>query len=145
MKIVISGTGLYTPEEGISNVELVESFNKFVQQFNDTHQHEIAAGKIEPLQESSAEFITKASGIKHRYVVNKAGILDTHLMRPNLPERSNEQMSLQCEMAFSAAKQAMQQANKTGEDIDFVIVACSNMQRPYPAMAIELQQALMIN
>ncbi len=145
MQIVISGTGLYTPKEGISNLELVTSFNEYVRQFNDARQNDIASGKMEPLQESSVEFIEKASGIKHRYVMNKEGILDPKLMRPNLTERPNEQMSLQCEMAFFAAKQAMQEANKTGNDIDFVIVACSNMQRPYPAIAIELQQALQID
>ena len=33
-KVVISGTGLYTPAQSISNEELVESFNAYVQQFN---------------------------------------------------------------------------------------------------------------
>lgn len=145
MKIVISGTGLYTPKEGISNFELVATFNEYVRQYNHMHQGEIAAGKIAALEESSVEFIEKASGIKHRYVMNKSGILDLNLMRPDIPERSNEELSLQCEMAVSAAKEAMQHANKTAADIDFVIVACSNMQRPYPAMAIELQHALGID
>ena len=32
--VVISGTGLYTPANSISNEELVQSFNAYVQQFN---------------------------------------------------------------------------------------------------------------
>ena len=31
--VVISGTGLYTPANSISNEELVQSFNAYVQQF----------------------------------------------------------------------------------------------------------------
>ena len=32
-KVQISGTGLYTPKEKISNEELVQSFNKYVDEF----------------------------------------------------------------------------------------------------------------
>ena len=48
-------------------------------------------------------------------------------------------------MAVAAAREAMANAGKSAADIDAVIVACSNMQRPYPAMAIEIQNALGIN
>ena len=140
--IVISGTGLYTPSESISNEELVESFNAYVEIFNAEHADLIAAGEVAPMQPSSAEFIEKASGIKSRYVMDKEGILDPHRMVPNLPERPNEAQSIQCEMAVAAAREAMAQANKSAHDIDAVIVAASNMQRPYPAMAVEIQDAL---
>ncbi|MDX1735271.1 MAG: beta-ketoacyl-ACP synthase III [Halioglobus sp.] len=140
--IVISGTGLYTPSESISNEELVESFNAYVEIFNAEHADLIAAGEVAPMQPSSAEFIEKASGIKSRYVMDKEGILDPHRMVPNLPERPNEAQSIQCEMAVAAAREAMAQANKSAQDIDAVIVAASNMQRPYPAMAVEIQDAL---
>jgi len=140
--IVISGTGLYTPPESISNEELVASFNAYVEIFNREHAAEIAAGDIAPLQPSSAEFIEKASGIKARYVVNKDGILDPSRMVPRLPERLNEDQSIQCEMAVAAAREAMAQAGKSAADIDMVIVAASNMQRAYPAMAVEIQDAL---
>jgi beta-ketodecanoyl-[acyl-carrier-protein] synthase len=139
---VISGTGLYTPENSISNEELVESFNSFVTTFNATHAAEIAKGEIEALAPSSAEFIEKASGIKNRYVMDKAGILDPDRMCPNISERSNEEPSVQCEIGKIAALQAMEQAGKTAGDIDAVLVACSNLQRAYPAISIELQQAL---
>ena len=33
-KVVISGTGLFTPEESISNEELIDSFNAYVELFN---------------------------------------------------------------------------------------------------------------
>lgn len=33
-KVMISGTGLFTPEESISNEELIDSFNAYVELFN---------------------------------------------------------------------------------------------------------------
>ncbi|MCB1702837.1 MAG: beta-ketoacyl-ACP synthase III [Halioglobus sp.] len=140
--IVISGTGLYTPAESISNDELVASFNAYVDIFNSENADAIAAGEIAPLQPSSVEFIEKASGIKSRHVMNKDGILDPRRMIPRLPERPNESQSIQCEMAVAAAAEAMAQAGKSAADIDMVIVAASNMQRAYPAMAVEIQDAL---
>ncbi len=140
--IVISGTGLYTPQDSISNEELVVSFNAYVEHFNAENADAIAAGETAALQPSSAEFIEKASGIKSRFVMDKAGILDPQRMTPYLPERPNEDQSIQCEMAIAAAAEAMQQAGKTAADIDAVIVAASNMQRAYPAMAVEIQDAL---
>jgi beta-ketodecanoyl-[acyl-carrier-protein] synthase len=141
-EIVISGTGLYTPAESISNEELVDSFNSYVEQYNAEHDAAITAGEIPALQPSSAEFVEKASGIGARYVMNKSGILDPTRMVPDLPERPNEEQSIQCEMAVAAAAEAMRQAGKSAEDIDAVIVAASNMQRAYPAMAVEIQDAL---
>lgn len=139
---VISGTGLYTPSESISNDELVAAFNAYVELYNAEHADAIAAGELAPLQPSSVEFIEKASGIKARYVMDKAGILDPERMVPNIPERPNDEPSVMCEMATAAAAEAMQQAGKTASDIDAVIVAASNMQRAYPAMAVEIQDAL---
>lgn len=141
-KVVISGTGLFTPEHSISNDELVESFNTWAEQFNETHAQEIAAGTLEAQPLSNADFIVKASGIKSRFVMDKEGILDPQRMVPKLPERSNDEPSILCEMAVAAAKQALERAGRTVADIDAVLVACSNMQRPYPAIAIEVQNAL---
>ncbi|MFS2123571.1 beta-ketoacyl-ACP synthase III [Pseudomonas sp. Pseusp97] len=141
-KVVISGTGLYTPPFSISNDELVESFNSYVRNHNEQNAEAIAKGEIEALSESSSAFIEKASGIKSRFVVNKEGILDPQRMAPRIPERSNEDWGILCEMAAAAAKQALQRAGRTAEDIDGVIVACSNLQRAYPAVAIEVQAAL---
>ena len=140
--IVISGTGLYTPGESISNDELVAAFNSYVDLHNAEHADAIGAGTLAPLQPSSAEFVEKASGIKSRYVMNKSGILDPQRMTPYIPERANEEPSVQCEMSIAAAREAMAQAGKTAADIDAVIVAASNMQRAYPAMAVEVQDAL---
>ncbi|CAG8867597.1 Beta-ketodecanoyl-[acyl-carrier-protein] synthase [Pseudomonas fluorescens] len=140
--VVISGTGLYTPAMSISNEELVESFNTWVQQFNTDNAAAIERGELEPLAESSAAFIEKASGIKSRHVMDKAGILDPQRMKPRLPERSNDEPSILCEMGVAAALQALERAGRTAADVDAVIVACSNLQRPYPAIAIEVQQAL---
>ena len=140
--VVISGTGLYTPANSISNDELVESFNAYVQLFNADNAAAIARGEVEALSESSSGFIEKASGIKSRFVMDKAGILDPKRMAPRIPERSNEEWGILCEMAVGAAKDALERAGKTAVDIDGVIVACSNLQRAYPAVAIEVQAAL---
>lgn len=141
-RIVISGTGVYTPPFSISNEELVTSFNIFVQNFNNEHSTEIADGSCQPLAESSAEFIERASGIKSRFVMDKEGVLDPRLMCPQLPKRSPGERSIQCEIAVSAAQEALQKAGKKPQDIDAVIVSCSNMERPYPAIAVEVQEAL---
>ncbi len=140
--IVISGSGVYTPPFSISNEELVDSFNTYVRRFNDQHASAIEAGEIEPLLESSAQFIEKASGIKSRYVLDRKGILDPELMRPQLAKRSPEEMSIQCEISVAAAREAMERADKKAEEIDAVIVSCSSFERPYPAVAVEVQNAL---
>lgn len=143
--VVISGTGLFTPANSISNAELVTAFNAYVQQFNADNAAAIERGEVEALSESSEAFIEKASGIKSRYVIDKTGILDPQRMTPRIPERSNEEWSILCEMAVGAAKEALQRAGKTVSDIDGVILACSNPQRAYPAVAVEVQAALGIN
>ncbi|MCW2291697.1 beta-ketodecanoyl-[acyl-carrier-protein] synthase [Pseudomonas sp. BIGb0408] len=140
--VVISGTGLYTPANSISNDELVASFNAYVQQFNSENAEAIERGEIEALSESNSAFIEKASGIKSRFVIDKQGILDPQRMVPYIAERDNEQWGILCEMAVAAAEQALARAGKTVADIDGVIVACSNLQRAYPAVAIEVQAAL---
>ena len=140
--VVITGTGLHQPPYTITNAELVESFNRYVAQENARHADVIAAGTREPLQPSSVEFIEKASGIKQRYVFEKEGILDPQRMYPRYQERSDDQLSMMAELAVAAARQALQQAGRQGADIDAVLCAASNMQRAYPAMAIEIQQAL---
>lgn len=140
--IVISGTGLYTPPNSISNEELVVSFNSFVDQYNEEHTTAIASGDVEALEYSSAEFVEKVSGIKSRYVVEKESILDPQVMAPRMPERANDELSILAEIAVKAAKEALKAANKTAADIDGVLLACSNSQRPYPAVAIEVQEAL---
>ena len=139
---VIAATGLYTPPHSISNEELVTAFNTYVERFNARHADAIEAGEMEPLTPSSAEFIEKASGIKSRFVMDKEGIIDPEVMRPNLPERSNEELSILAEMAVAAAKQAIERWGKPASEIDAVLCAASNMQRAYPAMAVEVQQAL---
>jgi beta-ketodecanoyl-[acyl-carrier-protein] synthase len=41
-----------------------------------------------------------------------------------------------------AAREAHEAANRKADEIDLVIVACSNLQRAYPAIAVELQHRL---
>ncbi len=139
---VISASGLYTPPESISNAELVASFNAYADRHNAEHAAEIAAGEMEALPYSSVEFIEKASGIKARHVMSKAAILDPATMCPRLPERANDELSVMAEIGVAAARQALARAGRKPEDVDAVLCAASNMQRPYPAMAIEIQQAL---
>ena len=139
---VISATGLYTPAESISNAELVESFNAYVAGFNAEHAAAIAAGEVTELAPSSVEFIEKASGIKARFVMSKASLLDPAVMVPRWPERSNDELSVLAEMGVKAAQDALARAGRDASQVDAVLCAASNMQRAYPAMAIEIQQAL---
>lgn len=139
---VISATGLWTPPHSISNAELVASYNAWTDSWNRENEAEIKSGLMDPKIHSSVEFIEKASGIKSRYVVDKEGVVDPDVMAPRIPERPNEQISVLAEMAVFAARDAMKAAGRAPEDIGAVICAASNMQRAYPAMAIEVQDAL---
>lgn len=142
---VISSTGLFTPQESITNEELVESFNEYVERFNAANADAIAAGEVEPLQPSSVEFIEKASGIKARHVMAKAPILDPDIMAPRWEERPDDELSILAEIGVAAAKEALERAGRDPKDVDAVLCAASNMQRPYPAMAVEIQEALGID
>ena len=139
---VISATGLFTPEESISNAELVDSFNTYVARHNAEYADAIAAGEVAALEPSSVEFIEKASGIKARHVMAKAPVLDPDIMAPRWPQRSNDELSILAEIGVAAARDALARAERDAADVDAVLCAASNMERPYPAMAIEIQQAL---
>lgn len=139
---VISATGLYTPPHSISNEELVDSFNTYVAQENARHADAIAAGAFTPLEESSVGFIEKASGIRARHVIDKRSVLDPAIMAPRIPERADDELSILAEIGVAAARDALAKAGRDPRDVDAVLCAASNMQRPYPAMAIEIQAAL---
>jgi len=138
----ITGTGVYTPEHVITNDELVASFNAHVDLFNAQNAEAIAAGQVTAKEYSSTGFILKASGIEQRYVLEKEGILDPARMYPHLRQRSDDEPGIMTEIAMQACAPALEQAGLTGADIDLVICAASNMERAYPAVAIEIQQAL---
>ncbi|MDR7224550.1 beta-ketoacyl-ACP synthase III [Aminobacter aminovorans] len=141
-RVAISGTGIFTPEEVITNAELVASYNEYAHRQNKLHADAIEAGEREPMAMSSEEFIVKASGIERRHVISKFGILDPGIMHPVLPERTEDELSLMAEISVKAADKAMKKAGLTAADIDAVICAASNHERAYPAVAIEVQQAL---
>ncbi|TNJ48512.1 beta-ketoacyl-ACP synthase III [Phaeobacter sp. B1627] len=138
----ITGTGVFTPAERITNAELVAAFNAYVDLQNARNADAIAAGEQAPLQYSSEEFIEKASGIESRFVMDKAGILNPEIMFPQLRQRSDDEPGIMAEMAVDAARKALAKAGKTAADVDAVICAASNMERAYPAVAIEIQQIL---
>ena len=141
-QVVISGSGLWTPDFSITNEELVSAYNAYADKFNSENAAAIEGGVLEAKPHSSAEFIEKASGIKSRYIYVKDGVLDVHRMRPAIAERADTDLSHQAEIALKAAKAALANANKTAEDIDAVIVSCAYTQRAYPAIAIEVQKEL---
>ena len=141
----ITGTGVFTPSQIITNAELVVAFNAYADRMNEKNAEAIAAGEMAPMQHSSEEFIVKASGIEQRYVMDKTGILDPEVMHPLLRQRSDDEPGIMAEMAVDAATKALAQAGKTAGDVDAVICAASNMERPYPAVAIEIQKLLGID
>ena len=142
MNAVIRSTGLWKPEESVSNDELVACFNAYVERFNAEHADAIERGAVEALNPSSSGFIEKASGIKSRYTIDKEGVLDLDRMRPRVKPRANEELSLMAEAGLAAAKQALENAGRDPKDVDAVICSATSMQRTYPCMAIEIQNAL---
>jgi beta-ketodecanoyl-[acyl-carrier-protein] synthase len=140
--VSITGTGLFTPPESISNAELVASLTEAVLKWNAEHAEEIARGETAERALPDEEFIVKASGIERRYVMEKSGVLDPARMRPRLETRRDDQLGVQAEMSMPAIHEALAQAGREPGDVDAVIVGCSNLQRAYPAVAIEIQDAL---
>lgn len=138
----ITGTGVFTPAQTITNAELVEAYNAYADKINAENAEAIAAGSFEALPHSSEEFIFKASGIEQRYVMDKAGVLNPEIMYPQLRQRDDSEPGIMAEIALDAAKKALKQAGKTAEHVDLVICAASNMERAYPAVAIEIQDLL---
>ena len=143
--IHIAGTGIWYPDNMVTNDELVHSYNSYVDQFNDKNKIEIDNGTIELMPHSSSEFIEKASGIETRYVIDKEGILDTSRMMPKVSNEDESKLSIHAEVGIIAANRAMEQAGITASDIDAVIVGTSHAARNYPAVAIEIQSELGIN
>ena len=143
MTTCITGTGLYIPPFSISNEELVESFNQYVENYNAKHAADIEAGTLTALQPSSAAFIEKVSGIKSRYVMEKDGILNPDIMAPVIAYRNlGEELSIMAEMGVAALNDALADAGLEANDLDGIILACSNFQRTYPAVSIEIQNAI---
>jgi len=140
--VAITGTGLFTPPESIDNAELVASLAESALKWNAEHAEEIARGEAVERPLPDEEFIVKASGITSRYVMEKSGVLDPARMRPRLEQRSEDELGIQAEMSLPAIREALAQAGRTDADVDAVIVGCSNLQRAYPAVAIEIQDAL---
>src|SRR5579863_9324077 len=131
----ITGHGVWHPENVLTNEELCQGFNAFVQRHNALHPDA-------QLKESSPEFVEKASGIKRRYVEDKTGLMDPERMCPNIPDRSEDTLSIQADYALKSARRALERAGRSGEDVDLVVLGASNLQRLYPALAIEVQGAL---
>lgn len=141
-RVAITGTGIFTPDETITNAELVASYNEYARRQNERHAEEIAAGTRTALPMSSEEFIVKASGIERRHVMNKSGVLDPDRMMPKLRPRADEELSIMAEIAVDAANKALARAGRTAGEVDAVICAASNHERAYPAVAVEIQRAL---
>ena len=140
--VAITGTGVFTPSEVITNDELVVSFNAYADLYNAENAAEIAAGRLEAKPQSSADFIFAASGIERRHVLNKSGVLDPTRMFPDLPAREDEAPGYMAEIGVDACKKALVSAGLQASDIDLVICAASNMERAYPAVAVEIQSLI---
>jgi beta-ketodecanoyl-[acyl-carrier-protein] synthase len=138
VRAILSATGVFIPEPVITNAELVAGYNAWV-----------AKAALEPekwpgydLRPSDVDFIVKASSIEQRHVIEKTGILDPERMVPRISERRDDELSVQAEFALQSARQAIQAAGIEPSDIDMVICSCAHHQRPYPAIAVEVQHAL---
>ena len=140
--VAITGTGVFTPDESITNDELVAAFNAHVDRWNTDHAKAIAAGEVAAKEPSSPEFIVKASGIERRYVMDRDGVLDPGRMFPRLTPRPDEAPSIMAEMAVDAARKALSQAERNAGEVDAVFCAASNHERAYPAIAVEIQALL---
>jgi len=133
----ITGSATFAPPHVVSNDQLCGTFNKWV-----ARQNELRGEDAPPMDESTPAFIEKASGITRRHFWDAEGILDPSRMCPRIPDRPDDALSVQAEMALHAARGALEAAGREAGEVDMVIVGASALQRPYPALAIEVQDAL---
>lgn len=140
--VAITGTGVFTPTETVTNDELVTAFNAYADLWNTENAATIAAGTAEAKPHSSSDFIVAASGIERRHVLDKTGILDPARMFPRFTPRADDQPGFMAEIGVDAARKALSAADVKTADVDLVICAASNMERAYPAIAVEIQQLL---
>jgi beta-ketodecanoyl-[acyl-carrier-protein] synthase len=138
----ITGTGVFTPSQVITNDELVTAFNAYADRWNAENADAIAAGDAEAKQHSSSGFILAASGIEQRFVLDKTGVLDPAVMHPWLRERGDDEPGVMAEMGLAAAQDALAMAGVDAGAVDLVICAASNHERAYPAIAVEIQDLL---
>jgi beta-ketodecanoyl-[acyl-carrier-protein] synthase len=103
-EIHIAGTGIWYPDDIITNDEIVLSFNKYVDNFNEINKDLISNGSLNQLEHSSVEFIEKASGIKTRHVVDKKNILDVERMMPSLKHEMNQDYQFKLSRVFMLQK-----------------------------------------
>ena len=144
--IYITGTGFWIPEDGLTtNDEVVNSYNTYVNNYNSENAEAISDGSLEALAPSSSEFIEKASGIKTRYLYDKHNCLDPNRMKPKTRPELPDNTSILAEMGIESAKKAIANAGITADDVDGIILGTSHSARNYPAIAIEIQEALGIN
>jgi 3-oxoacyl-(acyl-carrier-protein) synthase III len=142
---LIRSTGYWVPPNVIDNDELVASYNAYATRFNAQHADAIAAGEVEEVPLSSADFIVNASGIHRRHVFEKDGILDIDRMVPQIAPRPIEDVSTQAEFALKSIRPALEKAGYDGSEIDGVIVASSAQQRNFPGLACEIQEQIGAN
>ena len=141
-RAAITGTGVFTPDQVITNAELVAAFNTYADRYNAAHADAIAAGDTPAKAHSSVDFIVAASGIEQRHVIDKTGVLDPDRMYPHFRARSDDEPSLMAKTGVDAIGKALAQAGIAGDQIDLVICAASNIERAYPAVAVEIQQLI---
>lgn len=137
-RVALSGIGVEIPEQKITNAELVASYNAWIDAEN---QGRVAQG-LEPLSKSDDDFIVYASGVRSRHVYDREGILDPTRMAPRIPARHDDDLSVEAEFGLKAAVKALANAGVSPESVDLIICSASHHQRPYPAIAIEIQKAL---
>ncbi|MGB3406663.1 MAG: beta-ketoacyl-ACP synthase III [Jannaschia sp.] len=141
-RAAITGSGVFTPSQVITNDELVVAFNGFADRQNALNADEIADGTRAAVPYSSADFIKSASGIEQRFVLDKSGILDPDRLFPRLAARPDDAPGQMAEMAVTACSDALAMAGIGADQIDAVLCAASNHERAYPAIAIEIQELL---
>lgn len=137
-RVIISGIGVSVPDAVITNEELVDCYNRWVEQEGASH---LTGEGVRP-RPSSADFIFNASGIRRRHVHTPDGILDLERMTPRIAARDDDSLSVLAEFGARAARAALADAEIDANTIDLVICAASHLERLYPAVGIEIQREI---
>lgn len=125
--VFLLSSGSAVGRDRVTNEELCTAFNAG-----------LASGTETSKTLSTPEMVLKLSGISERRLYTKNGILDPKHLSPRIPRRADTELSVQAEFALEAARPALKRSGLSADKIDLVIFAASAIQRPYPALAIEI-------
>lgn len=123
-RVYVAGSGVCLGKHEVTNEQLSGWFNAALSTTSTNNDA------------SSPQVIEKLSGIRSRRIEFIEGIEEK--LSPAIPKLPDNVPSIQASFGHKAVVQALKEASLSAGEVDLVVFASSAIQRPYPAVAIEL-------